>query len=110
VSAPAEHWTPPSVTRGEATGGGPCVAEPDLDDDSAPSRHITPITFCYVCEQAGLFREVDYDCDWLIFDTPVGSYEIHVCDEHYENMPQLPNSALAVVERCVAHPVVHGTS
>lgn len=81
----------------------------DLDEYEPAGRSlITPITFCYVCELAGVFRGVEYDTDWMIFDTPVGSYEIHVCDEHDENMPKLPDSALAVVERCMSYPVLHG--
>jgi hypothetical protein len=85
-------------------------AQDTCPDECLPAGRslITPITFCYVCELAGVFREVGYDSDWMIFDTPVGSYEIHVCDEHYEDMPPLPSSAVAVVTRCLEYQVVHG--
>jgi hypothetical protein len=59
---------------------------------------------CHYCSA----ELVDPDNDWMIFDTPIGSYEIVVCDAHYADRPEAKLSALGAVELSMSHPVVHG--
>lgn len=49
--------------------------------------------------------------DWVIFDTPVGSFEVLLCDAHYEAHQrgelQLATSWARYIEIIMDNPVVH---
>jgi hypothetical protein len=52
------------------------------------------------------------DEDWLILDTPVGSFEVVLCDEHYDaydagRLDLRPQSWTAAIQLIMDHPVVH---
>lgn len=50
--------------------------------------------------------------DWLIIDTPVGSFEVFMCEHHFEAFQagtyKPASSVLRAVELVLSHPVMHG--
>lgn len=68
-----------------------------------------PVMGCFVDGCAG---ETWPDEDWLIFDTPVGPFEVLLCELHYEDLERgalslQPDSWTAAVDLVHTHPVVH---
>ncbi len=70
-----------------------------------------PTMGCFV---EGCVGDTWPDEDWLIFDTPVGAFEILLCEPHYEAYERgalpfhQPASWVQAVELVLEHPVTHG--
>ena len=51
--------------------------------------------------------------DWVVFESPVGEFEVFVCDTHYDlyakcDFHPAGNSWSRAVELVMEHPVIHG--
>jgi len=86
-----------SVAAGECECGS--AWREGFDPDCAFHATFKPCHYCATL--------VDPEVCWAIFDTPVGAYEILLCDEHFADSPTIP-SWIAAFELVNDHPVVHG--